>query len=130
MCSDNDIAPELLCRKRGAEMTVSIIYSIAVIAVVAVCTFLTRVFPFLIFGGKKEVPKWVSFLGNSLPPAIIATLVVYCLKEINFFSGNHGFPELIAVSVVALLHIWKKNTLISIGFGTIIYMILIQVVFV
>jgi len=72
----------------------------------------------------------VSFLGNSLPPAIIATLVVYCLKEINFFSGNHGFPELIAVSVVALLHIWKKNTLISIGFGTIIYMILIQVVFV
>jgi branched-subunit amino acid transport protein AzlD len=106
------------------------ISTVAVILVVAVCTFLTRVFPFLIFGGKREVPKWVSLLGKSLPPTIIATLVIYCLKEINIFYGNHGLPELISVSVVILLHVWKKNTLLSILAGTAIYMILIQFVFV
>jgi branched-subunit amino acid transport protein AzlD len=111
-------------------MTIQTNHSIAIIIVVALCTFLTRVLPFLLFGGKKEVPKWVGFLGKSFPPAIIATLVIYCLREINLFTGNRGIPQLIAVAVVAVLHIWKKNTLLSIGVGTVVYMLLIQLVFV
>ncbi|WP_418876883.1 branched-chain amino acid transporter permease, partial [Waltera sp.] len=62
-------------------------------------------------------------------PAIIVILVIYCVKGINLFTGSHGCPELLSIAVVALLHIWKKNTLLSIAVGTILYMILVQVVF-
>lgn len=106
------------------------LHSIAIIAVVAVCTLITRALPFLVFGGKKEVPQVVQYLGRVLPPAIMAILVVYCLKSVNLFSGNHGLPELMASLVVVILHIWKKNTLLSIGIGTICYMFLVQAIFV
>lgn len=104
-------------------------HSLAIIAVVALCTLLTRALPFLLLGGKKEIPKTVQYLGRVLPPAIMAILVVYCLKSINLLQGSHGIPELVSVAVVAVLHIWKKNTLLSIGGGTVCYMLLIQLVF-
>ncbi|MBO5208210.1 MAG: branched-chain amino acid transporter permease [Lachnospiraceae bacterium] len=105
-------------------------YSLAIIGVVAVCTILTRALPFLIFGGKKEVPQLVQYLGKVLPPAIMTILVVYCLRGVSLLGGSHGLPELISVVVVAGLHIWKKNILLSIGIGTICYMMLVQMVFV
>lgn len=104
-------------------------HSVAIIVVVAVCTLLTRALPFLFFGGKKEVPSWVQYLGRVLPPAIMAILVVYCLKGISLFQGNHGLPELLSIAVVVGLHLWKKNTLISIGAGTVCYMLLVQNIF-
>lgn len=105
------------------------IYSLLIIAVVSFCTILLRALPFLIFGGKREVPLTVRYLGKALPPAIMAVLVVYCLRGVSFLQGNHGIPEVISVLVVAGLHIWKKNILLSIGLGTVCYMILIQLVF-
>lgn len=104
-------------------------HSLAIIAVVALCTILTRALPFLLLGGKKQIPKTIQYLGKVLPPAIMAILVVYCLKGINLLQGTHGIPELLSVAVVATLHLWKKNTLLSIGAGTVCYMILIQSVF-
>lgn len=106
------------------------VHSLAIIFVVAICTMMTRALPFLVFGGKKEVPKTIQYLGKVLPPAIMAILVVYCLKGVHLLEGTHGLPELISVAVVALLHLWKKNTLLSIGAGTICYMMLVQIVFV
>lgn len=105
------------------------IYSLMIITVVSLCTILLRAFPFLIFGGKKEVPCTVSYLGKALPPAIMAVLVVYCLRGVSFLRGNHGIPEIISVLFVAVLHIWKKNILLSIGLGTVCYMVLVQLVF-
>lgn len=102
----------------------------ALIAAVAIVTIATRAVPFLIFGGKREVPGVVKYLGKVLPPAIMAILVIYCLKSVSIFTGNHGLPELLAVAVVAILHLWKKNTLLSIGAGTICYMIFVQRLFV
>lgn len=104
-------------------------HSIAIIAVAAAATLFIRAIPFVIFGGKREVPETVTYLGKVLPPAIMVILVIYCIKSINLFSGNHGIPELLSIAVVAGLHIWKKNTLLSIACGTILYMILVQVVF-
>lgn len=71
----------------------------------------------------------VSYLGGILPPAIMATLVVYCLKDANLFSGSHGIPEFVSVALVAGLHAWKRNVLLSILVGTACYMFLIQAVF-
>ena len=104
-------------------------HGIAIIIVVALCTFLTRALPFWLFGGKKELPLMVQYLGKVLPPAIMIILVIYCLKSVNIFVGNRGIPEFLAIGFVAALHIWKKNTLISIGAGTAFYMLLVQVVF-
>ena len=111
-------------------MALSFGQSVAIIAVVAVCTFITRVIPFLIFGGNREIPATVQFLGKMLPPAIMGVLIIYCLKGVQLFTFPCGLPEFIAIGVVALLHIWKRNALLSIGVGTVCYMLLIQMVFV
>ena len=103
--------------------------ALLIILVVAVCTLITRLIPFLLFGGKRAVPKAVTYLGNILPPAIMATLVVYCLKGADLFSASHGIPEFLSAAVTALLHVWKRNVLLNIAAGTACYMFLIQVVF-
>ncbi len=105
------------------------LHSIGTIAVAAIVTLFIRAIPFVVFGGKREVPATVTYLGKVLPPAIMVILVIYCVKSINLFSGSHGIPELLSIAVVAGLHIWKKNTLLSIAVGTVLYMVLVQVVF-
>lgn len=100
-------------------------HTIGIIGVVALCTFLTRALPFLVFGGKKEVSPVIQYLGKVLPPAIMIILVVYCLKGVDIFAGSRGIPEFLAIAVVAILHLWKKNTLLSIGAGTIFYMFMV-----
>ena len=110
-------------------MPLSAKMSFAIILVVAITTFATRVIPFLIFPKGKEIPKTVQYLGKVLTPAVIGMLVVYCLRNTNVFSRPYGIPELVCVLIVAVLHIWKRNNLLSIGVGTVLYMFLIQVVF-
>lgn len=101
--------------------------SILLIAAAAVATFATRLLPYLFFGGRRKVPGVIEYLGRVLPPAIIITLVVYCVKDVDFTAVWHGAPELIAIAATALLHMWRKNTLISIAAGTVLYMVLIHV---
>lgn len=103
--------------------------SFLIILLVALTTFATRVAPFLIFPKGKEIPKTIQYLGKVLTPAIIGMLVVYCLRTTTILYAPHGIPELIAVVVVAVLHVWKRNNLLSIGVGTALYMVLIQTVF-
>ncbi len=105
-------------------------HSAAIIAVVALVTLALRVSPFLVFGGKRNPPEIISYLGRVLPFAVMGMLVVYCFKNVSFISFPFGIPELIAGVTVALLHIWKKNTLISIVGGTVLYMVLVQTVFI
>jgi branched-subunit amino acid transport protein AzlD len=88
-----------------------------------------RFLPFLLFGGERKVPKFVSYLGRVLPYSIMAMLVVYCLKAISFVKAPFGIPELISAVLVAGLHVWKRNTLLSIVGGTVCYMVLVQMVF-
>lgn len=101
----------------------------AAVAVMALVTFLTRALPFLLFGRGEQPPKLVLYLGRVLPPAIIAMLVVYCLRGISFASPGGWIPQLLAAAAVAALHLWKHNNLLSIFGGTILYMILVQAVF-
>lgn len=112
------------------DMTLPPKQTIIIILVAAVCTFATRLFPFALFGGKKEVPEVVKYLGNILPVAIIGVLIVYCLRDFTGGDKNIILPQIIAVAATALIHIWKRNTLLSIAVGTIGYMLLIHFVFV
>jgi len=100
--------------------------ALMLIAVMAVVTLLLRFLPFLLF--SKGTPGAVLYLGEVLPRAIMAMLVVYCLKNISLIASPHGIPELIAVLLVAGLHKWKHNTLLSILAGTVCYMFFVQVV--
>ncbi len=97
------------------------------VAVMAAVTFLLRALPFLVF--HKETPPYISFLGKVLPPAIIGMLVIYCLKDVDVFRAPYGLPELIAGLSVVGLQAWKRNSLVSILAGTVIYMVLIRTVF-
>ena len=101
---------------------------VAVIAVCALCTLLERALPFLLFGGRR-VPEPVDYLGRVLPMAIIATLVVYCLRGTDFHTAAGCAPQLIACAVTALLHLWRGSTLLSIAGGTLCCMLLTQFVF-
>lgn len=96
------------------------------IALIALTTMATRFLPFLIFPAGKEAPMWVQKLGRILPGAIFSMLVVYCLRNVNFLTGTHGLPEAIAIAVVACLHLWKRQMLLSIAGGTFCYMLLVQ----
>ena len=103
---------------------------IIMIVAAAVYTFATRLFPFALFGGKKEVPKFIKYLGDVLPVAILGILIVYCLKDFENGDINYILPQIICVALTALIHLWKRNTLLSIAVGTITYMLLIHFVFV
>ena len=103
--------------------------AIASIAVMAVVTFLTRALPFLLFDRGDHPPKLVLYLGQVLPPAIIAMLIVYCLKGITFASPAGWAPSLLAGGAAVVLHLWKGNDLLSIFGATVLYMVLVQVVF-
>lgn len=99
------------------------------VAVVALVTAGLRFLPFLIFGENRTTPPLITYLGKVLPYSIMGMLVIYCLKDVSLLSAPFGVPELIGCVVVALLHIWKRNTLLSIGAGTLCYMLLVQLVF-
>lgn len=102
---------------------------IITIGMVILGTVLTRFLPFLIFSSGKPTPKYIRYLGTVLPPAVFGLLVVYCLKNVSLFAGGHGLPELISISVVIGLHVWKRQMLLSIAGGTLCYMLLVQLVF-
>lgn len=110
-------------------MPISFSRSVIIIVLVAITTFATRLFPFVLFPKGRKIPKSVEYLGKVLPPAVIGMLVVYCLKGVTPLSFPFGLPELIASAVVVILHVWKRNNLLSIGVGTVLYMVLVQTVF-
>lgn len=102
---------------------------ILTIAVIVLGTMLTRFLPFLLFPAGKPTPKAVHYLGSVLPGAVFGLLVVYCLKNVSLFTGSHGLPELISIALVVLLHLWKRQMLLSIAGGTACCMLLVQFVF-
>lgn len=105
------------------------LHSILIVAVVALVTVFLRFLPFLIFGENRKTPAIITYLGARLPFAIMGMLVVYCLKDVTLTAAPFGIPEFLGCAVVALLHIWKRSTLLSIGVGTVVYMLLVQLVF-
>ncbi|MBQ7737893.1 MAG: AzlD domain-containing protein [Oscillospiraceae bacterium] len=106
------------------------LHSVALVGVMAAVTAAIRFAPFLIFRGGKETPAVIRRLGTLLPGAVMAMLVVYCLRNAELTAPPHALPEVLAVAVTAGLHLWKRSTLLSIIGGTVCYMLLVQLVFV
>ena len=98
--------------------------------IIALTTILTRALPCLLFPSHKETPRYITYLGNVIPFAMIGMLVVYCLRNVSLQSFPFGLPELIAIAVITILHLWKGNTLLSIGVGTVTYMVCVQFIFI
>lgn len=111
-------------------MLLTVQQSLILIAVIALGTFLTRALPFILFPPHRETPKFVIYLGNVLPFAAIGLLIVYCLKNVSFLNAPYGLPEGIATACIVVVHLWRNNVLLSIGGGTLLYMALVQFVFV
>ncbi len=107
----------------------TLIQQIILVALISLGTMLTRFLPFLIFRENKPTPPAIQYLGKVLPSAVFGLLIIYCLKNISLLSGSHGLPELIAIAIVVGLHLWKRQMLLSIAGGTILYMVLVQFLF-
>lgn len=99
------------------------------ILMVVLGTMLTRFLPFLLFPADKPTPKYIQYLGKVLPGAVFGLLIIYCLKNVSLLSGSHGLPEMISIVLVVILHLWKRQMLLSIAAGTVCYMLLVQLVF-
>lgn len=99
------------------------------IGCIVLATMLTRFLPFLLYPEHKKVPDYIVYLGQVLPGAIFGMLVIYCLKDVRLLTGSHGIPEFISIGVVVILHLWKRQMLISIAGGVICYMVLVQMFF-
>lgn len=110
-------------------MTMTLTQQIITVLMVIFGTLMTRFLPFLLFPAGKPTPKYIQYLGKVLPAAVFGMLVIYCLKDVSIFSGSHGIPELISIVSVILLHLWKRQMLLSIAGGTLLYMALVQLVF-
>lgn len=110
-------------------MRLNDIQSLCTILLVAAATVITRFLPFVLFPKGKAHPKIIDQLSPLLPPAMMGLLVIYCLRNVDVAAAPHGLPELLAIAVTAGLHLWKRNTLLSIGAGTVVYMLLVQLVF-
>lgn len=108
---------------------------ILTVAMVILGTVLTRFLPFWIFPAARPgrparpTPPYIQYLGRFLPAAALGLLVVYGMKDVSLLTGSHGLPEGIALAVLAGLHLWKRNMLLSIAGGTVCYMLLVQLVF-
>jgi branched-subunit amino acid transport protein AzlD len=105
-------------------------HQILLVVIISLVTFFTRVLPFLLFPEGKEPPRFISYLSQVLPAAVMGMLVVYCLKDVTPLAYPYGLPEVFAVLLVVLSYLWKRNTLFSILLGTVSYMLFVQVVFV
>lgn len=102
---------------------------ILTIFIIVLATMLTRFLPFLVFPADKPTPKYIQYLGKVLPSAVFGLLIIYCLKNVSIFGQSRGIPELISIALVIILHLWKRQMLLSIAGGTICYMLLVQLVF-
>ena len=96
------------------------------IGIAVAVTIFTRALPFLIFSGERKPPAFVTWLGRQLPRAVMAMLVVYCLKDVSFAGAPDWVPALAGIAVTALLHVWKKQMILSIFGGTAVYMLLLR----
>ena len=110
-------------------MSADALHSLALVAVITAATLLTRMLPFLIFGGKKEPPRLILYLGRVLPCAIMGMLVVYCLRSTDLTAPPYGAAEALGVLAAVLLHLWRRSSLLSIAGATVLYMVLVQAVF-
>lgn len=110
-------------------MSMTLQQQLITIGMVVLGTVATRFLPFLFFPEGRETPRYIKYLGDILPAAVFGLLVVYSNKNISFLTGSHGIPELIAIAAVICCHLWKRNMLLSIAGGTVMYMALVQFVF-
>lgn len=106
------------------------IEQIITIGLCVIATMLTRFIPFMVFSEKRKTPSFILYIGKYLPSAVFGMLVIQCLKDVSIISGTHAIPELIAIAVTVVLHLWKRQMLLSIAGGTICYMLLLQFVFI
>ena len=104
-------------------------HAMLIILIMGIVTLATRILPVLIFGRNEKVPEYILYLGKAVPYTAMGMLIVYCLRDTSVLEAPHALPELIAMAVVIGSYLWKRHTIFSVVAGTVVYMILVQLVF-
>ena len=103
--------------------------ALILIIVMGAVTLATRLLPYLVFGTKDTIPPLIVYLGRIIPYAAMGMLIIYSLKEVSISEAPYGIPEVLSVAAVAISYVWKRSTIFSVLAGTILYMVLVQMVF-
>ena len=104
-------------------------HALLIIIVMGIATMATRLLPVLIFGNGKKVPEYILYLGKVVPYTAMGLLIVYCLKDVSVFEAPHAIPEAIALAIVSVSYLWKRNSILSVVIGTLAYMVMVQLIF-
>lgn len=104
-------------------------HAMIIILVMGLMTLATRILPVLIFGRGEKVPEYIMYLGRVVPYTAMGLLIVYCLRDVPVLESPHALPEIISLAVVVLTYLWKRNSILSVVIGTVLYMVLVQMVF-
>ena len=104
-------------------------HAMIIILVIGAAALATRILPVLVFGRGEKVPDFILYLGKVVPYTAMGLLIVYCLKDVSIVKGSHALPEIISLAAVSASYLWKRNTILSVVLGTILYMVLVQHVF-
>ena len=107
--------------------SLSLTHALISVPVMGLVIFLLRVFPFAFFS-KKEPPVVFNYIGKYLPPLVMAILIIYTLQSVDFATKPYGFPHIAGCLFTVIMHMWKKNAMISIFGGTIVYMLLLHLI--
>ena len=100
-----------------------ILYMMGIVAAGFVVNFGLRALPFILFGGKdRKIPAWIDRMSGFISPVIIAALVVYSFAGL---AWRTPWPYVAGAAVVGL-QVWKRNPLLSIVSGTVVYMLLLN----
>jgi branched-subunit amino acid transport protein AzlD len=104
------------------------VYLASAIGIMAATTFGLRALPFALLRPLRS-SALVAYLGVYLPAGIMLILVMYSLRDVSVTSSTHGIPEVLAVAATVGIHLWKKNAVLSIIAGTVIYVVAVNYVF-
>ena len=104
-------------------------HAMIVIAVMGLAVLATRIVPVLIFGRGEKVPEFILYLGRVVPYTAMGLLIVYCLRDMPLLEAPYGLPEIISLAVVTGTYLWKRNTILRVVTGTVLYMFLVQSIF-
>ena len=103
-------------------------HTLIAILVMTAITFFLRALPF-IAGAFLKRYVWVGALGNFLPPAMMALLMVHAVADLAGQSNTPYWPECLSVAVTLLVHFLWQKPLPSILSGTLLYVLLLRFFF-
>jgi branched-subunit amino acid transport protein AzlD len=103
-------------------------YLIAAVAASAAITWGLRALPFAVLAPLRTSVV-VGYLGARMPLGVLVILIAYTMRGLPLAHPARALPDVLALAVTIALHLWRRNAVLSILGGTVIYAVLAGTLF-